>query len=169
MRRIQELSYYVTSYRRRRWSPFANGCYRNARAVPEDDLLSGFHPRTTGSFLCVPKARNRKKGHPGLPCREAPMPRVQGRTGGACAPKTGVPALIGRLRRFAQGTGPCAWGERGLAALRSPCSCLQVRGSPSVASPFCGTKVHRTFVLIRFTHAPPLRACPSLSLLPRLE
>ena len=28
------------------------------------------HPRTTGSFLCVPKARNRKKGHPGLCARE---------------------------------------------------------------------------------------------------
>ncbi len=64
---------------------------------------------------------------------------------------------------------PCAWGERGLAALRSPCSRLQVRGSPSVASPFSGTKVHWTFVLIRFTRAPPLRACTSLSLLPRLE
>ena len=28
------------------------------------------HPRTTGSFLCVPKARNRKKGHPGLCARK---------------------------------------------------------------------------------------------------
>ncbi len=78
----------------------------------DDCLLTGFRPRTTGSFLCVPKERNRKKRHPGL-----------------CAPKTGVPLLVGRLRRFAQGTCPCAWGERGgsfprhfVLALRSPSS-----------------------------------------------
>ncbi len=67
----------------------------------------------------------------------------------------------------------------GLAALRSPCSRLQVLCLPSEASPFAGTRVprtiffirltHWTFVFIRFTRAPPLRACPSLSLLPRLE
>ena len=45
-----------------------------------------------------------------------------------------------------------------LAALRFPCSRLQVQGSPSVASPFSGTKVHWTFVLIRFTPLAPLRA-----------
>ncbi len=28
------------------------------------------HPRTTGSFLCMPKARSRKKRHPGLCARE---------------------------------------------------------------------------------------------------
>ncbi len=42
-----------------------------------------------------------------------------------------------------------------LAALRFPCSRWQVRGSPSVASPFSGTKVHWTFVLIRFTPPSP--------------
>ncbi len=40
----------TTSSARRRppispkWSPFANGCYRKARAVPEDDLLPGSAP-----------------------------------------------------------------------------------------------------------------------------
>jgi hypothetical protein len=29
---------------------------------------------------------------------------------------------------------------------------LQARGSPSVANPLSGTKVHRTFVLVRFAH-----------------
>ncbi len=38
-----------------------------------------------------------------------------------------------------------------LAALRFPCSRWQVRGSPSVASPFSGAKVHWTFAFIRFT------------------
>ncbi len=74
-------------------------------------LLSGFRPRTTGSFLCMPKEWNRKKRHPGL-----------------CAPKTGVPSLGAWLRRFAQGTGPCAWGERG-----GPCpatSCLPFALTP---------------------------------------
>jgi hypothetical protein len=65
------------------------------------------HPRTTGSFLCVPKEKNRKKGHPGLPCREAPMPRVQGRTGAACAPhrefRCGVPSLEACLGGSGQG------------------------------------------------------------------
>ncbi len=84
----------------------------------------GFRPRTTGSFLCVPKERNRKKRHPGL-----------------CAPHVnltcGIPSLVGRLRGFAQGTGPCAWGERGgsfprrfVLALRSPSSLGLSKGDP---------------------------------------
>ncbi len=74
------------------------------------------HPRTTGSFLCVPKERNRKKGHPGL----------------------------------------CARKPRG-----SPRSGLGSDGSPKARVPVPGANAG---VL-----APPLRACPSLSLLPRLE
>ena len=86
------------------------------------------------------------------------MPRVQGRTGAACAPhrefRCGVPSLGAWLRRFAQGTGPCAWGERGLAALRSPCSRLQVLCLPSVASPFARMTVRWTVIFIR-AHPPP--------------
>ena len=45
--------------------------YEGGTVSPTGDyLLSGFHPRTTSSFLCVPKERNRKKRHPGLCARE---------------------------------------------------------------------------------------------------
>ena len=44
-----------------------------------------------------------------------------------------------------------------LAALRFPCSRLQVQGSPSVASPFSGAKVHWTFAFIRFTPPGPFK------------
>ncbi|MDX1513168.1 MAG: hypothetical protein R3174_05430, partial [Gammaproteobacteria bacterium] len=42
--------------------------------------------------------------------------------------------------------------RKDLAALRCPCSRLQVRGSPSVASPFAGMKVHWTFTFTRLAH-----------------
>jgi len=40
----------------------------------------------------------------------------------------------------------------GLAALRSPCSRLQVLCLPSVASPFAEASVHRTLAFSRLTH-----------------
>ncbi len=118
------------------------------------------HPRTTASFLCVPKARNRKKGHPGLPCREAPMPRVhdcmdaggraapgavaEGRTGAACATHAyfpcGAPALGPRLRRSAQGP---FFAPAFPASLESPG--LAVRGEP----------------VRRDDHPPDCHLCPS--------
>jgi len=53
---------------------------------------------------------------------------------------------------------PCADDGRRLAALHFPCSRLQARGLPSVASPFSGAKVHWTFAFIRFTPTRPPRA-----------
>ncbi len=57
-------------------------------------LLTGFRPRTTGSFLCLPKERNRKKRHPGL-----------------CAPHVnvtcGIPSLEACLSASEQGTSVC--------------------------------------------------------------
>ncbi len=49
---------------------------------------------------------------------------------------------------------PGAWRERGLAALRCPCSRLQVRGSPSVASPFSGPIPAAAHSLLRLGTGP---------------
>jgi hypothetical protein len=49
-----------------------------------------------------------------------------------------VPCTPRRLRGSGQGTFPVPGSDARLAALRSPCSCLQARGSLSVASPFSG-------------------------------
>ncbi len=72
------------------------------------------HPCTTGSFLCVPKARNRKKGHPGLYARK-PRGSPHSSVGSEGSPKAH----------------PCAWGERG-----GPCpatSCLHFALPPPSA------------------------------------
>ena len=36
---------------------------------------------------------------------------------------------------------------------------IKARGLPSVASPFSGMNVHRTFVLVRFTRVTALTGC----------
>ncbi len=84
-----------------------------------DYLRPGFRPRTTGSFLCVPKERNRKKGHPGL-----------------CAPHgycpCGVPSLEACLSGSEQGPffAPAF-------LLRSKDRC-----APSVVRPLAGAGIH---------------------------
>ncbi|MHC4278417.1 MAG: hypothetical protein ACYSTI_14035, partial [Planctomycetota bacterium] len=67
-----------------------------------------------GSFLCVPKERNRKKGHPGL-----------------CAPhlkyRCGVPSLVARLRGSAEGPSLSLRRTRGV-----PPAPVPARSSPSL-------------------------------------
>ncbi len=89
---------------------------------------------------------------PGLRPHTPRLPSPTGLTQGVQARHVRVPGLDARR-----------------AALRYPCSCLQARGSPSVASPFSGTKVPRTFVLIRFTLPAPLRARSSSAFGARLD
>ena len=80
------------------------------------------------------------------------MPRVQGRTGVACAPhlkyRCGVPSLVGRLRGSVQGPFSLP-----LSLLRS-----KARGSPSVTRPFDGMTVHWTVIFARLTPVPGANA-----------
>jgi len=80
------------------------------------------------------------------------MPRVQGRTGVACAPhlnyRCGVPSLVGRLRGSAQGPFSLP-----LSLLRS-----KARGSPAVTRPFDGMTVHWTVIFARLTPVPGANA-----------
>jgi hypothetical protein len=113
-------------------------------------------PRTRGSFLCVPKERNRKKGHPGL-----------------CAPHgyfpCGVPSLRPRLRRSAQGP---FFAPAFPAALESPVR--TVRGSPArrggdSLDPRLLSGSPLALARTRGVLTAPLRACSSPSCLTRLE
>ncbi len=95
--------------------------------LPAIILERGFAPVRRVPLLCVPKERNRKKGHPRL-----------------CAPKTGVPSLEACLSGSGQGTFSLS-----LSLLRS-----KDRGSPSVANPLGGTTVHWTVVFFRLAPGP---------------
>ena len=97
-------------------------------------MTRGFAPTSRGTFVSakVPKATY-------------PTVDVQGCTN----------AASGRIHR--SGLRLYCFSRR-LAALRFPCSRLQVQGLPSVASPFSGTKVHRTFVFYPlYTYPAPSR------------
>ncbi len=102
-------------------------------------MTRGFAPAPRGTFVSakVPKAI--------LPRGLRPAPHF----------RCGQPRTGGCLSGSADGTSMIPTADAWLAALRFPCSRLQVQGSPSVASPFSGTKVHRAFVLIRFTPPGP--------------
>jgi hypothetical protein len=79
-----------------------------------------------------------------------------GRSSASCVRGISASDLHGRRKcRRIVGTIPamhvrtilaCPGADARLAALRFPCSHLQVQGSPSVVNPFSGTKVHGTFV-----------------------
>jgi hypothetical protein len=77
------------------WATGSVSCGVSRARSPTATIYSrtGFRPRTTGSFLCMPKERNRKKGHPGL-----------------CAPhrefRCGIPSLEAGLSGSGQGPFP---------------------------------------------------------------
>ncbi len=95
-------------------------------------------PAPYASDFCFGKSHQNHFA-PRLPYRDVLMPRVDGSTRAAFGPP--LRCVVGNLGRALASVDPptappCADDGRRLAALRFPCSRLQVRGSPSVASPF---------------------------------
>ncbi len=128
---------------------------QNHLRLTGDYLRPGFRPRTTGFFLCVPKERNRKKGHPGLcaphgfcPCG---VPSLEACLSGSEQGPFFAPAFPASLERPVRTV-------RGAPARRGGDS-LDPRLSPARPCPW-----HGRAVSLPRPFGPALRLRPSLGL-----